>query len=88
MHSSSTCVVHSTAAACAIVLPVSLCYGMAVLLETSVHPFDVLEAEPELVSGYYVDYGGYVFMVIYLAEGVALTDTLTLSIGRTCHHMV
>ena len=45
---------------------------MLLLLECSLHPYDVLEAEPEVVSGYYVDYGGHVFMLIYLAEGVMI----------------
>jgi len=53
-------------------VPMLICYGIGVLMETSVHPFDVLEAEPELVSGYYVDYGAIAFMVIYLGEGVTL----------------
>ena len=44
------------------------------MVESSVHPYDVLEAEPEIVSGYYVDYGGVAFMVIYLGEGIALPD--------------
>merc|ERR1712137_1273816 len=43
------------------------------------HPYDVLEAEPEVVSGYYVDYGGVVFMLIYLAEGVSITMLLMMS---------
>ena len=47
-------------------------YGVVSLIETSIHPYDILEAEPEVVSGYYVDYGGYVFMLIYLAEGIAI----------------
>ena len=42
------------------------------LVECSLHPYDVLESEPEIVSGYYVDYGAVVFMVIYLGEGIAL----------------
>ena len=45
---------------------------MVLCLETSLHPYDVLEAEPEVVSGYYVDYGGVVFMLLYLTEGVVL----------------
>ena len=47
---------------------------MVCMVESSVHPYDVLEAEPEIVSGYYVDYGGVAFMVIYLGEGIALPD--------------
>ena len=51
-------------------------YVVVMLMEGSLHPFDVLEAEPEIVAGYYVDYGGHVFMVIYLAEGITLCTVL------------
>ena len=62
-----------------VMLPSMLSYGIASLLESSMHPYDVLEAEPEVVSGYYVDYGGVVFMLIYLAEGVSILR------GNTVH---
>jgi len=56
---------------------VSMCtYVLVGLIETSVHPYDVLECEPELVSGYYVDYGGVVFMLIYLSEGILVSCLL------------
>jgi len=51
------------------------------MVESSVHPYDVLEAEPELVSGYYVDYGGVAFMVIYLGEGISLSMLLVVLLG-------
>jgi NADH:ubiquinone oxidoreductase subunit H len=64
---------HTACVAAWVVGPLSLAVYVAVaLLETSIHPYDVLECEPELVSGYYVDYGGVAFMVIYLAEGIML----------------
>ena len=51
---------------------ITVLYVVAVMVETSCHPYDVLEAEPEVVSGYYVDCGGYVFMLVYLGEGVVI----------------
>jgi len=65
----------------AVGLLAALVYIATALLETSVHPYDVLECEPELVSGYYVDYGGVSFMVLYLAEGLLLTCLLLLAIA-------
>ena len=72
IHSSSLLLLSSTSSVSVAAVSTSLVYVLVVLLETSCHPYDVLEAEPEVVSGYYVDYGGYVFMVLYLAEGVVL----------------
>ena len=38
------------------------------LLETSRAPFDLAEAETELVAGYFVEFGGFYFGVYYLGE--------------------
>ena len=57
-------------------IPLVCTYVVASLADTSIHPYDVLEAEPEVVSGYYVDYGGVAFMVIYLGEGMAIAMSL------------
>ena len=78
IHSSSNSSAASISTSMVVVLPAVLCYGVAMLLETSMHPYDILEAEPELVSGYYVDYGGVVFMLIYLGEGVSIHNQLHL----------
>ena len=51
------------------ILP-ALVYAVACFMEGSIHPYDVLEAEPEVVSGYYQDHGGISFMLIYLGEGM------------------
>ena len=64
MHATSTSIT-STA------LGAVLVYGLCLVVESSIHPFDILEAEPEIVSGWYVDYGGIAFVVIYLSEGIA-----------------
>ncbi|MCP3680486.1 MAG: NADH-quinone oxidoreductase subunit H [Gammaproteobacteria bacterium] len=58
-------------------MPVALPAVVAVYLvlslaESSAHPYDVVECEPELVCGYYVDHGGVSFMLIYLAEGMSV----------------
>ena len=47
-------------------------YILIVAVECSLHPYDLLECEPELVSGYYVDHGAVAFMIIYLAEGICI----------------
>ncbi len=42
--------------------------AVAFLLETNRSPFDLAEAESELVSGYNVEYGGFFFALYYLGE--------------------
>lgn len=41
---------------------------MVFLLETNRSPFDLAEAESELVTGYSVEYGGFFFALYYLGE--------------------
>lgn len=51
------------------------------LLETNRAPFDLAEAESELVGGYTVEYGGFFFGLYYLGEYLHLFFfSLTISI--------
>jgi NADH-quinone oxidoreductase subunit H len=49
-------------------LPLFLIFFVAALAETNRHPFDLPEAEAELVSGYNVEYAGMGFALFSLAE--------------------
>lgn len=49
-------------------LPIFIFWLISILAETNRHPFDLVEAESELVAGNIVEYGGFAFGGIYLAE--------------------
>ena len=48
--------------------PVSLVFLVAMLAETNRTPFDLPEAEAELVAGYNVDYSSLPFAMFFLGE--------------------
>ena len=83
IHSTSVGYTSSVVSTSVVAIPLGLSYVLVTMMEGSIHPYDVLEAEPEIVSGYYVDYGGYVFMLIYLGEGVMILGTRCWCVSTT-----
>ncbi len=49
-------------------LPMAAMFFVSTLAETNRHPFDLPEAEAELVAGFNVEYGGMAFGLFYLGE--------------------
>ena len=49
-------------------MPLGVMYYVSMLAETMRVPFDLTEAESELISGYNVEYGGMLFGVWFIAE--------------------
>jgi NADH-quinone oxidoreductase subunit H len=55
-----------------LVVPVSaLIFFISALAETGRTPFDLLEAESEIVAGFHVEYGGMKFGMFFLAEFIS-----------------
>jgi len=53
---------------CIPLFPAFIMFGISMLAETNRHPFDLPEAEAELVSGYNVEYSAMTFALFFLGE--------------------
>ena len=49
-------------------IPIFIVFYVSMLAETNRHPFDLPEAEAELVSGYNVEYSAMTFALFFLSE--------------------
>ena len=56
-----------------IMFPMMVIFFISALAETNRPPFDLPEAESELVAGYQVEYSGTPFLLMYLGEQIAIT---------------
>lgn len=51
-----------------VLLPMAPVLLLTLLLETGRTPFDLAEAESELIAGYATEFGGFFFAMFYLGE--------------------
>ena len=60
-------------------LPMFVIFFVSALAETNRPPFDLVEAELELVAGYMVEYGSTPYMMLQLGEYVAITSMCAIA---------
>jgi NADH-quinone oxidoreductase subunit H len=65
-----------------VMIPMAVIFFISTLAETNRPPFDLSEAESELVAGYQVEYGSSPYMLFYLAEtaNIILMSAFTASL--------
>jgi NADH-quinone oxidoreductase subunit H len=60
-------------------LPMFVIFFVSALAETNRPPFDLVEAESELVAGYMVEYGSTPYMMLMMGEYVAITTMCAMA---------
>lgn len=70
-------------------LPVMIFYFISILAETSRTPFDLQEAESELVAGFFTEHSSTVFVFFFLAEysSIVLFSCITAILFLGGYHM-
>ncbi|HEY3799597.1 MAG TPA: NADH-quinone oxidoreductase subunit NuoH [Caulobacteraceae bacterium] len=65
-----------------VMIPMAVVFFVSTLAETNRPPFDLPEAESELVAGYQVEYGSSPYMLFYLSEmaNIVLMSALTATL--------
>lgn len=65
-------------------LPAAVAFLLAMLAETNRTPFDLMEAEAEIVAGFNVEYSALVFSLFFLGEYASMLFLATLFVFIFC----
>lgn len=64
---------------CVPLFPLFIMFFISALAETNRHPFDLPEAEAELVAGYFVEYSAMGFALFFLGESANILFMCSLT---------